>query len=613
VSENRVSWTDLCTVLSTRHNVVPSGPRLPRNGSTLQLETSSWVSGTPQVCRHHTQRHGKLSLPFLHHKCTCVRFVLTTVTNSLLFSSFIPGAERFESLSRVYYHGARAAIVCFDATSRHSWKKLRFWVGELVDAEPSCEIFFAVSKCDLWLREAAEYLPIRVSPAHHGVEEGSPPSAAATEPPQPPQQQPSTSKHAMDPVSLASPVAAIPKEEGVGVCPPSTSHTTATTSHCPNLPPSVPPTDVAPEEANLEAPGGVPGASVVPRGMIVVTVVDGHHEDVRSPVGASTPATATSSLHLTGFGTDTHDQTTLRSGGVWQEYGVDFLNGGGWQAPMAEGTLDLSHPTPYMERTVEGTTDTTETRDVTPTPPSGPPPPQGARNEKTTTTTTTTNNNNNNNNTTTLHPPSGSSMSPPHLDLCERVVSDEEVDAYINELQELTRGGGLVSKASIFYTSSYTGYGVREMFASIAESIARVDLEYRRGRNGERSGGGALPTGVVGLGSEPPLTTASTPVKPEEVVPRIRLHEPQVNANQSNRKLSPGRGGGGGGGAYTEPGYGAKGGRKGTGAEGTISLRRGNPGLINDPDYNSPNYARPHQQQYQRYMHREEQPARCCS
>lgn len=39
------------------------------------------------------------------------------------------GAERFESLSRVYYHSARAAVVCFDATSVQSWQKLKFWVS----------------------------------------------------------------------------------------------------------------------------------------------------------------------------------------------------------------------------------------------------------------------------------------------------------------------------------------------------------------------------------------------------------------------------------------------------------------------------------------------------
>lgn len=40
------------------------------------------------------------------------------------------GAERFESLSRVYYHSARAAVVCFDVSSLESWHKLKFWVRQ---------------------------------------------------------------------------------------------------------------------------------------------------------------------------------------------------------------------------------------------------------------------------------------------------------------------------------------------------------------------------------------------------------------------------------------------------------------------------------------------------
>ena len=39
------------------------------------------------------------------------------------------GAERFESLSRVYYHSARAAVVCFDASNASSFQKMKFWVS----------------------------------------------------------------------------------------------------------------------------------------------------------------------------------------------------------------------------------------------------------------------------------------------------------------------------------------------------------------------------------------------------------------------------------------------------------------------------------------------------
>jgi GTPase SAR1 family protein len=38
------------------------------------------------------------------------------------------GAERFESLSRMYYNGAKAAVLCFDPCNAKSFEKLKFWV-----------------------------------------------------------------------------------------------------------------------------------------------------------------------------------------------------------------------------------------------------------------------------------------------------------------------------------------------------------------------------------------------------------------------------------------------------------------------------------------------------
>lgn len=38
------------------------------------------------------------------------------------------GAERFESLSRMYYNGAKAAILCFDPCNAKSFEKMKFWV-----------------------------------------------------------------------------------------------------------------------------------------------------------------------------------------------------------------------------------------------------------------------------------------------------------------------------------------------------------------------------------------------------------------------------------------------------------------------------------------------------
>lgn len=59
------------------------------------------------------------------------------------------GAERFESLSRVYYHSAGSALVCYDPSKLDTWRKLDFWVGELQENEPRCRIYLVETKMDL--------------------------------------------------------------------------------------------------------------------------------------------------------------------------------------------------------------------------------------------------------------------------------------------------------------------------------------------------------------------------------------------------------------------------------------------------------------------------------
>ena len=39
------------------------------------------------------------------------------------------GAERFQSISRMYYHGSKAAIICFYPGDQHSFAKAKFWVS----------------------------------------------------------------------------------------------------------------------------------------------------------------------------------------------------------------------------------------------------------------------------------------------------------------------------------------------------------------------------------------------------------------------------------------------------------------------------------------------------
>ena len=45
------------------------------------------------------------------------------------------GHERYESMTRIYYRGAAACILCYDITDRTSFDRVRFWAGELKSTE----------------------------------------------------------------------------------------------------------------------------------------------------------------------------------------------------------------------------------------------------------------------------------------------------------------------------------------------------------------------------------------------------------------------------------------------------------------------------------------------
>ncbi|KAJ3429795.1 ras-related protein rab-24 [Anaeramoeba flamelloides] len=58
------------------------------------------------------------------------------------------GAEKFASMSKMYYRKAHAAIVCYEVKSRESYEKLKFWVDQLRKNEEHCVIFIAETKVD---------------------------------------------------------------------------------------------------------------------------------------------------------------------------------------------------------------------------------------------------------------------------------------------------------------------------------------------------------------------------------------------------------------------------------------------------------------------------------
>ncbi|KAF4527409.1 hypothetical protein B566_EDAN016245 [Ephemera danica] len=58
------------------------------------------------------------------------------------------GSERYEAMSRMYYRGAKAAVVCFDVSDIASWTRAKFWVQELRRYEEECRIYLCGTKVD---------------------------------------------------------------------------------------------------------------------------------------------------------------------------------------------------------------------------------------------------------------------------------------------------------------------------------------------------------------------------------------------------------------------------------------------------------------------------------
>eukprot|EP00002_Diphylleia_rotans_P013576 TRINITY_DN2651_c1_g1_i2.p1 TRINITY_DN2651_c1_g1~~TRINITY_DN2651_c1_g1_i2.p1 ORF type:complete len:149 (-),score=29.33 TRINITY_DN2651_c1_g1_i2:133-579(-) len=69
------------------------------------------------------------------------------------------GSERYESMTKSYYRGAGAAIVCYDLRNGLSYAKLRFWITQLMEHEPGCQIYIAGLKSDTIERSTDRAVP----------------------------------------------------------------------------------------------------------------------------------------------------------------------------------------------------------------------------------------------------------------------------------------------------------------------------------------------------------------------------------------------------------------------------------------------------------------------
>ncbi|XP_047523000.1 ras-related protein Rab-24-like [Pieris napi] len=59
------------------------------------------------------------------------------------------GSERYEAMTRMYYRGAHAAIICYDPCCLESWTRLRHWLQELRTVEEECKVYLCGTKKDL--------------------------------------------------------------------------------------------------------------------------------------------------------------------------------------------------------------------------------------------------------------------------------------------------------------------------------------------------------------------------------------------------------------------------------------------------------------------------------
>ncbi|KAJ6244135.1 ras-related protein rab-24 [Anaeramoeba flamelloides] len=87
--------------------------------------------------------------------------IINTNDNKLVLGIWdTAGQERFESMSKMYYRKANAAIICYDVTDYDSFKKLQYWVDEVRENEKNCVIYFCGTKIDLLEDESDRTVPM---------------------------------------------------------------------------------------------------------------------------------------------------------------------------------------------------------------------------------------------------------------------------------------------------------------------------------------------------------------------------------------------------------------------------------------------------------------------
>ncbi|XP_017878284.1 ras-related protein Rab-24-like [Ceratina calcarata] len=59
------------------------------------------------------------------------------------------GTERYDAMCKIYYRGAKAAIICYDITMPDTFQKAKYWIRELRDIEEDCKVYICATKKDI--------------------------------------------------------------------------------------------------------------------------------------------------------------------------------------------------------------------------------------------------------------------------------------------------------------------------------------------------------------------------------------------------------------------------------------------------------------------------------
>lgn len=52
-------------------------------------------------------------------------------------------------MTKIYYRGAKAAVICYDVTKSDTFQRAKFWVRELRSVEEGCKVYICATKKDI--------------------------------------------------------------------------------------------------------------------------------------------------------------------------------------------------------------------------------------------------------------------------------------------------------------------------------------------------------------------------------------------------------------------------------------------------------------------------------